>query len=149
MADDWIRFQFLGTTCHLNPAGLEFAHIGARMTVFNHGWGSHWASNMRISARLVSPNNGLHIANSWHTTRYPVFSELLQDHSYVHDLWVNTDVESPADDWDVQLKLIWDRKFPWTDVVHQYQYHFSGCSSSDGSGTLTTGVGTEPLLPAR
>jgi hypothetical protein len=121
---DWIGWKFLGTKCIDTPEGERYAHVRVRMIVHNGGAGPHWATNMRVKARLVPTGSGLNLPRSWRTTRFPVHSDLLQDTSYAHDMAVNTDVMSPEADWRVQVKLIWDRKLPFHDVVKKFSFPF-------------------------
>jgi hypothetical protein len=125
---DWRGYKFLGTTARCNPSGLVYAHVRVRMIVSNSGVGAHWASNMRVKARLVHPGSGFDFTSSWRTVRYPGKNanpdELLQDHHYAIDFAVNTDVYSADQDWRLQVKLIWDRKAPWHDVVEKFETNF-------------------------
>ena len=132
-SSDWIGWKFQGTTCFDTPEGERYAHVKVRMIVHNGGApGRHWATNMRLKARLIPPGSGLSYTRSWRTTRFPVHSDLLQDTDYTHDLAVNTDVMSPETDWRVQVKLIWDRKAPWHDVVKEFAYSFNTASCKPG-----------------
>jgi hypothetical protein len=123
---DWTGFRFLGTTCNIRN-GLEFAHVRVRMIVHNTGAGTHWASNMRVQARLVSPSAGISPEQSWRTQRFPAVSELLQDRTYWKNMAVNTDTVNPDADWKLEIKLIWDRKVPFPDVVKHFKTTFRGC----------------------
>jgi hypothetical protein len=138
---DWLGWKFLGTTCHTNSSGLIFARVKVRMLVNNSGIGSHWASNMRVRARLIPPGSGLNISRSWRTQRAPTSGELLQDHRYFHNFAVDTDVMSPNADWRVQVKLIWDRKVPFHDVVKGYTFPFrtGNCAGADNGDAVTLG----------
>ena len=121
---DFVGWKFLGTKCVETDNGLLYAHVGVRMIVHNRGHFTHWATNMRVKARLIPPGSGLNLPRSWRTTRFPTHSQLLQDHNYSHDMAVNTDVMSPETDWLVQVKLIWDRTVPLHDVVHEFKFPF-------------------------
>jgi hypothetical protein len=137
-SSDWIGWKFQGTNCIDTPEGERYAHVKVRMIVHNGGApGRHWATNMRLTARLIPPNSGLNLQRSWRTTRFPVHSDLLQDTSYTHDLAVNTDVMSPETDWLVQVKLIWDRKAPWHDVVKKFKFPFKTAHCRSGKAPIS------------
>jgi hypothetical protein len=134
---DWIGWKFLGTKCVETSDGLVYAHIGVRMRVRNRGHFTHWATNMRVKARLIPPGSGLNLPRSWRTTRFPVHSQLFQDYNYSHDMAVNTDVMSAAADWLVQVKLIWDRKSPLHDVVHEFKFPFNTAHCINGKTPIS------------
>jgi hypothetical protein len=134
---DWIGWKFQGTKCVQTDNDLVYAHVGVRMIVRNRGHFRHWATSMRVKARLIPPGSGLNLPRSWRTTRYPVHSQLFQDYNYSHDMAVNTDVMSPAGDWLVQVKLIWDRKAPLRDVVHEFKFPFNTANCINGKTPMT------------
>jgi hypothetical protein len=103
---------------------LVFAHVTARMSVRNRGHGAHWVTNFRLKARLIPTTSGLNYTRSWKTNRFPVYSDLLQDYDYSRAMAVNTDTVNPEAEWVVQVKQVWDRKAPWSDIVRQFSLPF-------------------------
>lgn len=127
--------------------GLVFAHVTTSMWVHNRGQGGHWVTNLRLKARLVPTTAGLNIPRSWRTNRFPVHSDLLQDHDYSHAMAVNTDVVDPEAEWRVQVKQIWDRKVPWGDIVREFYLSFDTghCRKGKPYSPPTPPVGTAVL----
>ena len=140
----WYGSGPVRATCHVNPAGLIYAHVYTRMWVNNTGHFSHWVTNFRLKARLIPTTSGLNYSRSWRTDRAPNSGNLLQNHRYNGPLAVNTDVMSPNADWQVDVKLIWDRKLPLSDIVKKKRFPLdpSGCA---GSGQ---GLPAAPQLPS-
>jgi hypothetical protein len=136
-ASEWYGWRFLGTTC-VNRSGMEFAHLRVGMRVANEDVGSHYAANMRIKARLIHPGAGLTFDRGWRTQRYPVYSELLINKGYARVMSVNTDSVSPTQDWQLDIKLIWDRSAPWADVVKHYTVPFHGCADPGYNPTVAS-----------
>jgi hypothetical protein len=99
---------------------LVYAHVSSSMWVSNHGAGGEWVTNFRLKARLVPTTSGLNWSRSWKTHRFPVHSDLFQDHYYNSPMVVNTDTVDPEADWKVQVKQVWDRRAPWSDLVHEF-----------------------------
>ena len=92
---------------------------------------------MKVKARLIPTSSALNISRDWRTTRFPVHSELLQDYDYSHNMAVNSDVVNPDGDWLVQVKLIWDRRAPLRDVVHEYKFPFNTAQCINGKTPLS------------
>lgn len=149
VAYDWRGFKFLGTTCHNTSAGLIQARVRVRMFVYNKGYFSTYATNMRVRARLVHPGAGLDYTQSWSTVRFPYKNaspnELTSDAFHTADFTVNTEPMSPTQDWRLQIKLIWDRKAPLADSVEKFETTFykTGCTGQVGPIAMAppTGVG--------
>lgn len=130
----WYGRGAVQAACIRTPQDLVYAHVTTTMWVHNTGISSHWVTNMRLQARLISPNAGLQLQRSWRTKRYPAQSELLQDHNYSFGMAVNTDVVKPDADWLVEVKLIWDRKVPLHDIVQKIRhFEFDTSDCRDGA----------------
>lgn len=129
-----------------NGTELVYAHVTSSMWVHNRGIGSGWVTNFRLKARLVPTTSGLNISRNWHTTRFPVHSELLQDTDYAHAMAVNTDVMNPDADWKVEVKQVWDRKAPWHDIVRHFFLTFDTSHCRKGK-TPHSANGEPPATP--
>lgn len=116
--------------CYENNAGLVFAHVSVTLWAHSRGHFRHWITNMRLEARLSGGGNNLQ--RSWRKNRFPVHSELLQDHNYSHAFAVNTDVMSPEEEWTLQVKQVWDRRRPWADLVHEFEEPFDTSNCKKG-----------------
>ena len=135
-ARSWSR---LNVRCIEQSNGLVYAHVTTTLSVTNKGIGAGWVTNLRLKARLIE-GTGLSIQRSWRTNRFPVHSDLLQDHHYQHALAVNTDNVNPdAAEWTVQVKEIWDRKAPWSDIVREIQVPFDTSNCQPGAAPITLG----------
>ena len=132
----WHWWGALKAECRsIEPNGhsLNYAIVSATMVVANEGPGNHWASAMRIKARLVPDKSHENYFESW-TRSWRTFSvaPLFQEHTYHQRMKVATDTVSPAADWKVQYKLTWDRSFPFPDVGSTGELPFHTCESSSG-----------------
>lgn len=130
--DDGFRYGWGRTIvkCYENNYELVFAHVSVTLWVHSRGHFRHWITNMRLEARLSG--GGSNMQRSWRKSRFPVHSELLQDHNYSHAFAVNTDVMSPEEEWTLQVKQIWDRRRPWEDLVHEYEVPFDTSDCKKG-----------------
>lgn len=120
----WAWFKHLGTSC---ATGTQTrVTVSYRMGVANKGFLSRWVSNMRLSIRPENPGAGLQgLSHQWRTVRYPAAG--MQGRSYVADLKVTSDGESPNQDKIYHVKLIWDRKAPYADLVQDLKFRPQRC----------------------
>jgi len=135
---EWYGWDFTGTRClarSTNQGEVVFARFGVNMFVHNGGPGNHWASNMRVRIRLVSPNAGLDLDSAWRTYRYPAQGELEQDRNYNYPFReLDSNPLGAGRDWNVQVKLIWDRKVPFRDIVKKFEFPLRRCPEGDPTG---------------
>ncbi|MFN8125447.1 MAG: hypothetical protein U0R64_02910 [Candidatus Nanopelagicales bacterium] len=117
--------------CELTDQGLIYAHVYTRMWVRNTGHFSHWVGHFRIQARLVSTSPGLSPQSNWASVRKDS-DKFLQDTKYnrAMDVYTINDPKSAYQDWDVKVKLIWERDLPFRDIVKKRTIHLAqgGCN---------------------
>jgi len=153
---EWYGWDFLGTRCHVkstNYGDFVFPTFGVRMFVHNGGPGGHWATNMRVELRLESPNSGHGGGAHWRKARYPAQGELLQEHNYNYAFRnLRSDPQPAESEWDVAVKLIWDRKAPFHDIVKKFKFPLKGCEGDPNCPLCPVGPvtrGSAPPTPAR
>ncbi|HVO54693.1 MAG TPA: hypothetical protein VMT37_09790 [Solirubrobacterales bacterium] len=111
-----------------------YAHVSTTMSVHNRGHFKHWVTNFRLKVRLVATTEGLDINNNWRTKRWPVHGELNQDYDYDHFPMVeNTWAQDAESEWDLQARLIWDRRAPLADIVHEVEVPFDTSKCKRGA----------------
>jgi hypothetical protein len=123
-------------TCISNNNGQQvYAHVYARQEVVNEAAfpGSHYVSRFRLKARLDHPGPGLG-SKPWHTTRVFNKQEFEEWKHYDRRIAVNTSTQSIYQDWNVQVKLIWDRKIPYDDKVREFTFSFETGNCKPGGG---------------
>jgi hypothetical protein len=136
----WGRTKVVCITVVAHEHELVYGHVTSSMSVHNRGHFSHWVSNFRLKARLVATTAGLDYHHGWRTTRFPVHSQLLQDHDYDHyPMAVNTDTQAADLDWNVQIKQVWDRGIPLKDIVRQFEVPFDTSNCRAGKLPVHTG----------
>ncbi len=127
--------------------GEEYAHVTSSMWVHNRGIGSGWVTNFRLKARLVKAEGaGTSPQRSWRTHRFPARSELNQDSDYFSPMAVNTDVMSIYLEWKVQVKQVWDRKAPFSDLVREFYLSLNTSHCRPGR-TYTPPGRAQPATP--
>lgn len=136
------HYSVQSVTCVPAAGGTVRARVRVRMVVVNyHGLrGLDWAQHMTVKARLIPTTAGLNISRAWRQWKTPY---LTQDKRHAYDITVTTDTVSPAADWKVQLKMVWDRSAPAPDVVKETTRPFTG--SCGGAGTS---LGPAPAVPS-
>ncbi len=96
--------------------------LGVRNSSQISGLGRYYASHMRTSARLELPV-GTNMDRGWATQSYPAAGELSASASHAANFTVFTGVINRTATTDggqpyrLHVKLIWDRKVPYADVV--------------------------------
>ena len=135
---NWLGHGRITTRCESDGAGMYWAHVTARMWVYNTlpAGGAHAASNMRLQVKLVPTTSGASWLGSYPTAtnRYPAFGELLNPKAHGWTLAVNS-ARVGLGDWKVQIKLVWDRHIPHSDVVLNLPDHpLAGCPNDSGTG---------------
>jgi hypothetical protein len=118
---------------------LVYAHVTSSMAVRNRGIGAHWVTNFRLKARLIPTTTSANWTRSWKTKRFPVHSNLLQDYDYSKSMAVNTDTYDPEEDWNVDVKQVWDRDIPWHDIVRHFEFPFDTGSCRKGKLPVNSG----------
>jgi hypothetical protein len=119
------------------------ARVTANMWVHNRGWNTGWVNSFRMSARLIPTTTGYNIDRAWKKTRFPVFSNLLQDTNYSHNMAVVTNPESRYEDWIVQVKQTWTRK-SLRDLHREFRVHFGTGESRCPTGEDAVSLGRIP-----
>src|SRR4051812_8754353 len=85
---------------------------------------------MRTSARLVQPI-GLHPVEPFATASYPAAGELAESAGAAATFTVFTNTidrlatTAGGHPFVVEVKLIWDRKVPWSDIVQTFKVPFN------------------------
>lgn len=121
-------YSWLSTRCVTAPSNTVRAAVKVRMTVVNYDGIGDWAQYMKVKARLVPTSEGLNFTRPWTEVKTPY---LIQDKRHSYNISVVTGNVSATKDWQVQLKLIWDRP-AMKDVVVNLTGAFAGCGGIQG-----------------
>lgn len=121
-------YNWLRTTCVPAPSNTVRAQVTVRMKVVNYDGLGDWAQYMKVKARLIPTSAGLNYTRPWKEVKTPY---LTQNKTHTYTMRVLTDNVSAASDWQVQLKLTWDRP-AMRDVVVDRTGPF-GCGLQGGS----------------
>ena len=125
-------YHVVSVVCQQTRTGLVRAVVKVRMRVVNYDNFTDWAQHMKLSARLVATGPGLSLQRNWktQTTGY-----LTQNKTHTAVMNVATEPMSPRADWRAQLKMVWDRPAPISDVVKEKKVPF-GCETNAQPGTF-------------
>jgi hypothetical protein len=101
----------------LNPAETIGEHFKLQAKLVRHGAGLSWYKGYReTKAAMPLPNH--------HTGKTNLI------------LWVTTDWASGQQDWDLAVKLIWERPAPHADIVKKLRVPFNECAPAEDGGLL-------------
>ena len=120
----------VGVACVAGPANTVRAKTTGRMTVVNYDGIGDWAKAMQAKARLEPTTSGLNYSRVWRSTKT---GYLTQNKRHVFGFSVLTDNVSANADWQVHVKLIWDRPWPIKDITKNIYLSFdASCAGADG-----------------
>jgi hypothetical protein len=91
--------------------------------------------SFKLRARLVPHGSSFNLLRSWRQAE--IKSRLLASNQLERALInVTTNPVNSDGDWDLQIKMIWDRPGP-KDYTTQLQTHFRGCPPPQNCPTCT------------
>lgn len=128
-------------SCVPAAGGTVRAKVNLWMRVVNyHGFlKGDWANHMTAKVRLEATTPGWNYSRVWKGSES---GTLVQDHKYKLHWGLLSDNLSPRAEWQVHVKLTWDRPFPTKNVVKDFSLPFNAnCADPTIGGGLIIGRG--------
>ena len=110
--------------------------------------GMDWATGMKPQMRLEATTPGLTYTKVW--KQGASVNGLVQDHKYTKYWTIKSDNLKDTADWQVRVKMTWDRPWPVKDVNKEVVIPFNGgCSTGKrrGGGRPPAGWPTDNVRP--
>lgn len=115
--------RHIQTTCVATPNPYTGEYLIAARTRWRMGTNPDVKNNLRslkLQARLIATTSGSNWTRSWRTSE---LKNVSADGANDRTNWVTTDTMSSTQDWNVQIKLTWNRRGK-PDWHHEVKWAF-------------------------